>query len=874
MRLAFSMLVEDLEAGVAVPPARVFNLSAPNEARDLFVFACVGPPSGAGGGNDKFHYVREARASLNPPQPRALAANAALREGGRSEVFKDMAKAYWSTAFVRLGGARVHGLVLRFQKHCTALVVHLINAELSPLADSVAAGYFSPGHLAAMLPGWEQWSSLQHGAAHTDLASLFFSRVLGITHATPRGGGAKAPLLFSELSEVALEHPALRGPLVAYQRALWGLAGPPLGAQHTGASFAALLKGRRGAAPAPWRRVSFLALLSRVQQSWRTNRGLDNADNDVHPGERGLHEDAPHDNHELLPQHEIRGATYMDERDFYPGWRAAGGGGQAGGAAPGGVAGGGGGGLAEREPFSLHPCGNLRKFFPRAFSTLPVADLQVAPFFQVSQRVFSAMVGPTLKKSWLAGAGNLRADFPFTKANGGVPLEAACFLCAGARDSVLTDGRAYHVLYQRLPRRGGGAGDGDSDSDEEEGEESEGEGGGSEDGGSQGSNPHSSAASARSGGSGGGGGGGAPPPPPPALQRAQAFTDNNRLVLLTHRYLAGNATRTQMLRGGREGILHVGADPGANYVLVASATVPGCQHAPLVHTLTAASYYHSIDAVRRGRRTNALWAPLAAAVSACFAVPTRTGHGGQLRASLRNRVAHAAPLLARAQTITVRRHVQRGARLRAGAMWRFWAAIFRACGGLGVPGVAYGNAWVGNVRGHAPGPWRELMHVCARANAHGYTARLWEWLTSRVHSVCLQRMATVYGPWFSGGRGWVPQQPLPRPTARVGGMFWCECCSVFVARDADATFSMRDIDIHYLRRGERLAAYTPANRAANPAHFHIAGSMRGVPARLQFVVDRLPVGGQALIAWAMGSNVLRELLLRALVAELARPPAH
>ena len=105
-------------------------------------------------------------------------------------------------------------------------------------------------------------------------------------------------------------------------------------------------------------------------------------------------------------------------------------------------------------------------------------------------------------------------------------------------------------------------------------------------------------------------------------------------------------------------------------------------------------------------------------------------------------------------------------------------------------------------------------------------------------------------------------------------MFWCECCSVFVARDADATFSMRDIDIHYLRRGERLAAYTPANRAANPAHFHIAGSMRGVPARLQFVVDRLPVGGQALIAWAMGSNVLRELLLRALVAELARPPAH
>jgi hypothetical protein len=290
-----------------------------------------------------------------------------------------------------------------------------------------------------------------------------------------------------------------------------------------------------------------------------------------------------------------------------------------------------------------------------------------------------------------------------------------------------------------------------------------------------------------------------------------------------------------------------------------------------VYTLTANAYYHFIDATRRGWRTNTLWAPLADAVAACFAVPTRTGHGGQLRASLLNRMAHAGTLLGRAQTAPVRRHVQAGARLRAGAMWRFWSAMFRACRGLGVPGVAYGNAYVGNQRGHAPGPWRELLRVAARINQHGYVGRLWEWLTSRVHSVCLRRMSTVYGPWFSGGRGWEPGQPLPRPTARVGGMFWCQHCSVFVPRDADATYSMRDIDIHYLRRGERMAAYTRANRAANPEHFHIPGSMRGVPTTLQFAVDALPVGGQALISYAMSSDVVRELgrALRALMAELA-----
>jgi uncharacterized membrane protein YgcG len=845
-----NMMVGDLQAGVpVVAAARVLTLRNVNDARNLFVYACLGAPrAGAGAAAvaavpEQFFYVDAARALLNPPRPQGLAAGADLRAGGRTVVFQSMAKGFWATVTVRLGAARVHGLILRFQKHCTALVVHLINSELAPLVSAVAAGHFTAAHLAAELPAFEQWASLQTGAALKDLAALFFSMTLGITHAVPRGGGAPVPLIFNDLSTAAMAHPALRVPLLAYQSALWGGAPPvpaPGAPATTGASIAALFSLKQPPAPALWRRLAFSALLSKVQQDWRTQRGFSNRDGDPHPGEFGLHQEEPFENHELLPLHVARGAPLMGAWDFYTGWRPAGGGDGAGAVADHG---------AGREPFSLHPCGDKMKFYPRAFSALPVAALQTAPHFQVSQSAFSAMVGPTLKALWLSDAGNHLAPrtYPYTEANGGVPLEVLCCMGAGARNSIVTNGRRYAVLYQRLPRDGGEDDDDDSDGEDDE---SEGEGGGPGDGGSQPSNSSDSGASGRSGGSGGGGGGGPqrPPPPPPALARAQAYTDRNELALLHGSYLAGTASRRQMRRGGRKGIVRIGADPGANFVLVATATVPGYGREPLVYKLTAGGYYHAIRATRRGHRTNVLWAPLAATITLCFEVPTRTAHGGQLRDSLRHRMEHAGALVARAQTRAVRSHELSGARLRAGAQWRFWAAILRACAGVGVPGVAYGNAFVGNVRGHAPGPWRELMHVCARINQHGYVGRLWEWLTSRLHSVCRQRMATVYGPWFSGGRGWALGEPLPHATARVGGMFWCESCSVFVSRDVDATYSMRDIDTHYLRHGERLPVYTAANRGVNPDHFHIGGRMRGVPAALQFAVDALPVGGQALIA--------------------------
>ena len=264
----------------------------------------------------------------------------------------------------------------------------------------------------------------------------------------------------------------------------------------------------------------------------------------------------------------------------------------------------------------------------------------------------------------------------------------------------------------------------------------------------------------------------------------------------------------------------------------------------------------------RGARTHRLWLPLRADVDAAFRVPTRTADFEELLASLVNRAAHGPRLLQHAQTNPLRRHELHGQRRRATAQRHFWRDVERACGGRGVMGVVVGSAHVGNVRGHRPGPWRQLLHVCAQMNAHGYTALLWEWLTTRVHSLCRRRMAEVRAPWYAAsGSGWAPGEPFPaHETVRMGGMMYCESCGVFVVRDDDAASSMRDIDAHYLRGNGRLAEYSRANVEANPAPFVMGGRMRGIPEQLQGFVDALPVAGQAVLLFAADSfaEALRE----------------
>ena len=92
-------------------------------------------------------------------------------------------------------------------------------------------------------------------------------------------------------------------------------------------------------------------------------------------------------------------------------------------------------------------------------------------------------------------------------------------------------------------------------------------------------------------------------------------------------------------------------------------------------------------------------------------------------------------------------------------------------------------------------------------------------------------------------------------------MFWCEACSVFVSRDADACASMRDIDVGFLREQGRLPVYTRANRERDPRAFTIPTRMRRLPAGLQGVVDALPVAAQAFVLFAVDNcgAVIREL---------------
>jgi hypothetical protein len=388
----------------------------------------------------------------------------------------------------------------------------------------------------------------------------------------------------------------------------------------------------------------------------------------------------------------------------------------------------------------------------------------------------------------------------------------------------------------------------------------------------------SSGSGSSSGGGGrGGGGGGAPRggaarraaarplverPPPAALVAAQRAADEGCLELAVNAYRAGVLARGGLLRARRSATVGVGADPGAHFVMAVTVAPAFPAEAPRALRFSIERYYHLILSHARGARTHRLWLPQRAHVDAAFRVPTRTADAEELLASLVNRAAQGPRLLQHAQTQPLRRHALHGQRRRATAQRHFWRDVQRACGGRGAMGAVVGSAHVGNVRGHRPGPWRQMLHVLAQMNAHGYTALLWEFLTTRVHSVCRRRMAEVHAPWYAAsGSGWAPGEPFPaHATVRMGGLMYCEGCGVFVVRDDDAASSMRDIDAHYLRGHGRLAEYSRANVEANPEPFVMGGRMRGVPEELQGLVDALPVELQAMLLYAVDlfAEALRE----------------
>ncbi len=97
---------------------------------------------------------------------------------------------------------------------------------------------------------------------------------------------------------------------------------------------------------------------------------------------------------------------------------------------------------------------------------------------------------------------------------------------------------------------------------------------------------------------------------------------------------------------------------------------------------------------------------------------------------------------------------------------------------------------------------------------------------------------------------------------------YCEHCGIFVVRDPDACFSMERIVTSWLRGRGRPIGYTRQNRGDNPAAFAISGRMRGVPRRLQPLVDSLPLAVQAALLYAIDCGLLREDAMDALVSVL------
>jgi hypothetical protein len=176
---------------------------------------------------------------------------------------------------------------------------------------------------------------------------------------------------------------------------------------------------------------------------------------------------------------------------------------------------------------------------------------------------------------------------------------------------------------------------------------------------------------------------------------------------------------------------------------------------------------------------------------------------------------------------------------------------------MGRPFIVVGAAHVGAPRGVASGPWRQLQHDAAAINLHGATARTNEHLTTICHSFCGHRMAEVRTPFYGGAGGWAPGEDLPAHRyTTMSGLYFCEHCSVFAVRDADAALSIGNIALSWLRGRGRPTTYTRQNRGDNPRPFYLPGRMRGAPRWLQPVVDVLIPEAQALLLYALDSGAL------------------
>ncbi len=139
LRLAEALYAADFELGVVLPGHALDLGRNPNATRDSFVYACLGPAGHGAARRPYFHYIDLAREELLAALPHPLPANPRAN-GGLANIFEEMSKKWAANFSVRLGGARVHGLLVRLLKHAKVLVVRLINEELRALAATVDAG--------------------------------------------------------------------------------------------------------------------------------------------------------------------------------------------------------------------------------------------------------------------------------------------------------------------------------------------------------------------------------------------------------------------------------------------------------------------------------------------------------------------------------------------------------------------------------------------------------------------------------------------------------------------------------------------------------------------------------------------------------------
>jgi hypothetical protein len=248
LALAFAMLLQDQLDGRPPPAAHIPDLSDNNVKRALFTVACLGADAQP---NANLHYVVAAREALAAHADLPHADSKQARQKGRIIIFESLARRYWATAEVRLGGARVHGLLARLKGTIPELLVHIINARLQPLVHAAASGRFSQEELSILLPDFWGWAKLQHGSGRQELADTFYARLFGITHvklpaAAPGGAARERRLVFSAAAEAAMGDDSLKTPLEAMRLALWGPLGKPAAAGRTGPDLATFLGGAVG----------------------------------------------------------------------------------------------------------------------------------------------------------------------------------------------------------------------------------------------------------------------------------------------------------------------------------------------------------------------------------------------------------------------------------------------------------------------------------------------------------------------------------------------------------------------------------------------------------------------------------------------------